>query len=359
MTPLPSTRRAVVLQDFGDASRLSIETLPLPSISDDELLVRVRATSVNPIDWKMRKALGAPRALWRRMLGKPMILGIDFSGEVAAKGARVAEFEVGDEVMGAAGFGGAYAEYVVVRPSEKRTVICRKPPDIPHEAAAAVPFAGLVAYSGLVTLGQLKAPARESRIMIIGASGGVGHLAVQIARRGLGVRFIVGICSAKNADFVRECGAHDVVAYDETPISYIADERPAWFSSFDLIFDATGADAYWTEVADKLLAPGGRFVTAALPSFKPGKVGEDVGLLDGLALVVRLLVRHLGSRYRLVPGLIAGLPGSVGLPALVGWLRDGKLRPHVSASYDLEQMAEAHALSEMGRAVGKIAVRVA
>jgi NADPH:quinone reductase-like Zn-dependent oxidoreductase len=142
----------------------------------------------------------------------------------------------------------------------------------------------------------------NSRVLIIGASGGVGHLAVQIAKRAMGAAFVVGVCSSRNEEFVRECGANDVVAYDRTSIESIASEHPDWQGSFDLIFDAVGLDNAWTVLAPQLLSESGRFVAAATPQLADGLAGEDVGVVGGLATLVRFTLRRMGGRYRFLTG---------------------------------------------------------
>jgi NADPH-dependent curcumin reductase CurA len=111
----PAGRRAAVLSDFGEPDNLSIRELPTPTLRSDEMLVRVKATSVNPFEWKMRRGLGLPKPVWRLLIGRPMILGIDFSGTVVAVGSDVIGYQIGDDVMGAFRLWGADAEYVVVR----------------------------------------------------------------------------------------------------------------------------------------------------------------------------------------------------------------------------------------------------
>src|SRR6266852_3881006 len=106
----PSSRRAVVLSDFGEAHNLSVREVPTPALRSDEMLVRVKATSVNPIEWKMRRGLGLPKAVWRLLIGRPMILGIDFSGTVVAVGSDATDYQIGDDVMGAFRLWGADAE---------------------------------------------------------------------------------------------------------------------------------------------------------------------------------------------------------------------------------------------------------
>jgi NADPH:quinone reductase-like Zn-dependent oxidoreductase len=369
MSAIPATCHAVVLSGFGDASRLLFREIATPAIGrPDELLVRVHATGVNPIEWKMREGLGPVRFLGRffgrRLLGDPMILGFDFSGVVAAAGPSAAGFRVGDEVFGMMPLGGAYSQYLVVRPSNRRTAIAHKPKGIPHERAGVVPFAAVVAYAGLVTYGRLgrgrgNHVARPGpRVLIVGASGGVGHLAVQMAKRGLGASLVVGVCSSRNSAFARRCGADEVIEHDRVGVAEIGPLHPEWHRSFDLLFDTIGVDAYYTLLAPQLLKRGGLFVTAALPPSRPGKAGEDVGLREGFALVARLAWRQAGGRYFMIPGLMGGLPTKDGFRDVVRWLEEGRLSAEVWKTFDLEQIREAQAASQTGAAVGKIAVVV-
>ena len=132
-SPYPASRRAAVLSGFGEAHNFSVREVPTPAPRSDEMLVRVKATSVNPIEWKMRRGLGLPKAIWRLLLGRPMILGIDFSGTVVAAGPEVEAYRIGDDVMGAFRLWGADAEYVVVRPAGRHTVIAIKPSSISYK----------------------------------------------------------------------------------------------------------------------------------------------------------------------------------------------------------------------------------
>jgi NADPH:quinone reductase-like Zn-dependent oxidoreductase len=351
----PARRRAAVLSDFGEAHNFSVREVPTPALRSHEMLVRVKATSVNPIEWKMRRGLGLPKAIWRLLLGRPMILGIDFSGTVVAAGPEVEGYRVGDDVMGAFRFGGAASEYAVVRPGDRHTALARKPPSVSYAEAAAVPFAGLVALAGMTTHGGLTTKA-SSRVLIIGASGGVGHLAIQIAKRGMGAAFVVGVCSSKNEEFARKCGADDVVAYDRTSIESIPSHHPEWQGSFDLIFDAVGLDKAWTVLAPRLLSTDGRFVAAALPQLADGRAGEDVGVIGGLATFGRLALRQLRGRYRFIYGFLGDLPSQQGFPSLVQWIAEEKVAAKLAATYSLDQLADAHRASETGRTVGKISV---
>ena len=237
-----------------------------------------------------------------------MIFGIDFSGTVVATGPDVDGYRIGDDVMGAFRLWGADAEYVVVRPTDRRTAVALKPSAVSYAEAAAASFAGLIALAGMTTHGGL-ATKPNARVLVIGASGGVGHLAIQIAKRGLGAAFVVGVCSSKNEEFVRSCGADHVIAYDRTPIESIADQHPEWRGRFDLIFDAVGIDQAWTVLAPRLLSRNGRFVAAAVPQSADGKAGEDLGTIKGLATFVRFTLRRMGGRYRFIYGIVGNVFG--------------------------------------------------
>ncbi len=351
----PASRRAAVLSDFGEAHNFSVREVPTPPLRSDEILVRVRATSVNPIEWKMRRAFELPKTVWRLLLGRPIILGIDFSGTVVAAGPEAGGFRIGDDVMGALRLCGADAEYIVVRPGDRHTAVAHKPPSVSYAEAAAASFAGLVALAGMTTHGGLTTKA-NSRVLIIGASGGVGHLAIQIAKHCMGAAFVVGVCSSKNEKFARKCGADDVVAYDRTPIDSIARHHPQWQGSFDLIFDTVGLDQAWTVLAPLLLSTDGRFVGAALPQLADGRPGEDIGLIGALVTACRLKLRRMGGRYRFIYGFFGDLPSKQGFSSLVQWIAEGKVTATLAATYSLDQLADAHRASEMGRTVGKISV---
>jgi NADPH:quinone reductase-like Zn-dependent oxidoreductase len=353
----PPVRRAAVLSDFGEASNLSIRELPMPQFRSNEMLVRVKATSVNPIEWKMRRGLGLPRPIWRRLIGRPMILGIDFSGTVVAVGPEVKGYRIGDDVMGAFRLWGADAEYIVVRPASRHTAVTLKPPSVSYVEAGAVSFAGLLAFAGIFTHGGLTTKA-NARVLVIGASGGVGHLAVQIAKRGMGAALVVGVCSSKNEEFVRQCGADEVIAYDRTPLKDILSGHSEWQGRFDLIFDAVGLDNVWTDLAPRLLSKQGRFVAAATPQLPDGRAGEDVGVIEGVATLVRSALRRMGGRYRFINGMADdhNVFAERDYSSLVQWIAEGKVAAKLTMTYPLNQLADAHRASETGRTVGKISI---
>jgi NADPH:quinone reductase-like Zn-dependent oxidoreductase len=172
----------------------------------------------------------------------------------------------------------------------------------------------------------------------------------------MGAALVVGVCSSKNEEFVRRCGADDVVAYDRTPIETIAARYPEWRGRFDLIFDAVGLDTAWTVLAPQLLSRDGRFVAAAAPQSADGRAGEDVGIIGGLATLVRLTLRRMGGRYRFIYGIMGNIFCNRAFSSLVQWMAEEKVTAKLTATYSLDQLAEAHRASETGRTVGKISV---
>ena len=228
--PAPQARRsgqamnAVQYHCYGGPEVLKLEQVAKPVPGDDQLLVKVHAAAVNPLDWhymrgepyiiRMQSGFGAPNA--------PQ-MGVDFSGTVEAVGAKVTRFKPGDEVFG--GRNGAFAEYVVVR--ESRAVVL-KPTNVSHAQAAAVPIAGLTALQALRDQGGLKA---GQKVLINGASGGVGTYAVQIAKV-MGAE-VTGVCSTRNVELVKSLGADHVVDYKTT--DYTAGDQ-----KYDLIVDNIG-----------------------------------------------------------------------------------------------------------------------
>jgi NADPH:quinone reductase-like Zn-dependent oxidoreductase len=363
MQNVPSKCTAVVLSDFGDASKLNLSEISTPILHHpDEILVRVKATGVNPIEWKMREGMVGIRYVGRLLLGNPMILGLDFAGEVVATGKSITDFKTGDLVFGTVPFGGCYSQYLKVRPSNRQTAIAHKPKEFPVDKAGTTAFASLIAYAGLVTYGGLKVTGNKSakgksRVLIVGASGGVGHLAVQMAKHCLEASLVVGVCSSRNKDFAISCGADEVLEYDKIKSEEIVNQHPEWANSFDLIYDTIGQDNYFTRVGPQVLKrKTGRFVTAAPPPTTPGRPGEDAGFFDGLILASKIIWRSIFRKYSLITGLFGGLPTKDGFGNIVEWLDEGKLNTEIWKTFQLSEIRKAHEASETGRAVGKISV---
>lgn len=300
--------------------------LPTPEPKRGEVRVSVRAIGVNPVDWKMR-SLGPLRAA-ARVLGPPppVVVGVDFAGVVDAVGEGVSAFSPGDRVAGGTDFSrrqrGSYADTVVVRPDQ----ICRVPDAVELEVAGALPVGGVTARKALLEAGRLgRVPAAERRVLVLGASGGVGQLLVQLAK--LEGAFVAGVCSGKNAELVRSLGADEVLDYTAgDPLEQARTHAP-----FSVVVDCVGG--YSGAKARALLASGGRHVLVA---------GEDVNAL------MQVLVPPFSSR------LLLGKPTGAGLAPVLDVVARGELKVNIAHRLPLAEAERAHELSQTGRLTGKI-----
>jgi NADPH:quinone reductase-like Zn-dependent oxidoreductase len=311
--------KAVLYRRYGPPEVLECGEIPEPTITAGQILVKVRAVSVNPVDWKFRS--GKPRIPFLRL---PRIPGLDIAGEVVRVGKAVSRFKTRDAVFGLLSVfsGGGCAEYAAV--PEKNAAI--KPRNLTFEEAAAVPVAGLTALQALRDHGNIKS---SDRVLINGASGGVGSFAVQIAKR-FGAE-VTAVTSRKNMDFVKGLGADRV-------IDYTTEDFTKSDSSFDIIFDPVARRSF-TECKPRL-SPKGVYIST-LPS--PGTI---------LQIVIGSIVG--GKRARLV-NLRARASD---LELLTEWIEAGKIHPMIDRTFPLSHTAEAHALSETGHARGKIVIRI-
>lgn len=221
--------KAFVLDQYGSAEVLQLDDIDQPVPGADEVLVRVRATSVQPYDWHHMRGEPYIARLMPGTLGlrksKLSILGADMAGEVEAVGSAVTEFHPGDEVFAMLARGGGFAEYVCVREAE----LAPKPANLSYEEAAAVPMAANTALLGLRDVGRAQP---GQKVLVNGASGGVGTFAVQIARA-LGAE-VTGVCSAPNADLVRSIGADEVIDYTTQDFTRTGQR-------YDVLLDAAGS----------------------------------------------------------------------------------------------------------------------
>lgn len=312
--------KAAVLDEFGSVDVMQLRDVPKPAIGPGQLLVEVYATNVNPIDWKMREGQMAAR------YGSdfPMILGWDCSGVVSGVGEGVTDFAVGDEVFARSdvGTGRCYAEFAELN---TRTVVA-KPADLSHEEAGSMPLVGLTAINGLINCANLQS---GQRVLVIGASGGVGTLAVQIAKN-LGAH-VTGVCSAKNTDLVASLGADAVIDYNET--DPLQTDEP-----YDIVYDTVGVRTY-TDAKPALLESGTYLTLVPVPEiefFIPGQTQWEPG-----------------KGY-----FVAWTPTAADLQKLADWATAGKLRAVIDSEYTLDQIKEAHERSQTERCVGKIVIRV-
>ena len=307
--------KAVRIHSYGGADVLRYEDAPEPKIGDDDVLVRVVGSSVNPIDWKVRE--GYLREMIRHVL--PFTPGWDVSGVVHAVGRNASKFQVGDAVYGRPDVArdGTYAEFIAVRESE----LALKPRTISHIEAAALPLAGIAAWESLITVGKVAA---GQRVLVHAAAGGVGSLAVQIAKaRGA---YVVGTGSAGSRTLIESLHADEFVDYHSQQLQDIA-------GNMNLVFDTIGGatqEASWS-----LLASNGILVSITDPPSQE-------------------LARKLGVRA----AFVFIQPNAPVLEQMAQWVDGGVLRPVIGAEFALPDIRQAHALSEAGHAKGKIALYV-
>jgi len=322
--------QAVVFYNYGSPDILKLEEVAKPTPKDDEVLVKVHSASANPLDWHIMR--GSPfLARLEFGLRKPGInrLGADVAGRVEAVGKNVKDFKPGDEVFGDtfdSGLG-SFAEYVCV--PEKNLVL--KPAHISFEAAAAVPIAAITALQGL-RRGQIKP---GQKVLINGASGGVGHFGVQLAKA-----FdteVTAVCSGRNSEMVRSIGADHVLDYTKEDFTRTGQQ-------YDLIFDAVGNRS----VSDlkRALTPNGIAVIAGFTSLRNLFQHMIVG-----ALVSRIGTRKIGM-------MDTAKTTKEDLLFLSDLLATGKIVPVIDRCYPLKETAEAIRYLETSRARGKVMIGV-
>ncbi len=322
--------KAVVYQGFGTPDILRVQEIDKPVPGDGEVLIKVRAASVNPLDWKLMKG-GPPLARLLLGLGKPKIKrpGVDVAGVVEALGNNVAGFKPGDQVFGTCV--GAFAEYATSKSAPRvKSALVRKPPNVTFEQAAAVPVAGLTALQGLRDLGKIQ-PGQS--VLINGASGGVGTFAVQLAKS-FGA-YVTGVCSTANADLVRSLGADRVIDYTQQDFTN-AEER------YDLIFDCVGNRSL--SALRRALHSQGTLVWIGLP--------PDASLSRFPA---RLLGALLVSPFiRTRTAFFIAKVNQKDLTTLGELLSTGQLRPVIAKRFTLNEAPDALRYLETGHVRGKV-----
>ncbi len=311
--------KAITQQTFGGPEVLVVSEVDRPSPLPTEILVRVHAAGVNPVDWKTRAGSGMAGVLGE----PPFILGWDVSGVVEEVGFGVTTVKPGDEVYGMPWFpraASAYAEYVTA-PSRQFAL---KPTSISHVEAAALPLAVLTAWQALVDTANVQA---GQRVLVHAAAGGVGHLAVQIAKaRGA---HVIGTAGEGKHEFLKSIGADEVVDYRTTRFEDVV-------SDVDVVIDLVGGDNAIRSVGT--LKPGGLLV--AIPS----------GLQDGVAEAAGK------AGVRSTPFLVE--PDGAALTEIAALVDAGKIRVAIEAALPLADAGKAHELGETGRSTGKIVLSV-
>jgi NADPH:quinone reductase-like Zn-dependent oxidoreductase len=312
--------KAAVIREFGPPYVFHIEDMPTPEIKEDQVLVKVHASSVNPIDWKTRKGN------LRFILGSafPIILGYDVSGEVMEIGKRVKKFKKGDLVYSRLDrkFGGAYAEYAV----GSESTFALKPEKLSHEEAASIPLAALTALQGLRDLGKMK---EGDKVLLIGAASGVGHFAVQIVNILGGESWAVS--SLRHQKLVEILKPAHFIDYTRENYKQI-DEQ------FDIVFDIVGTETFLT--CRHLLKSKGTYITT-LPRPK---------------ILIHRAITMFVTQKKVKTFLMK--PYGADLELLNSWIEEGKFHAHIDRVFPLEKIADAHQYSEEGHAEGKIVIKI-
>jgi NADPH:quinone reductase-like Zn-dependent oxidoreductase len=320
--------KAIRYHRYGGPEVLELQDVDMPAIGDDDVLIRVRAASVNPQDWHYMR--GTPHLL-RGTAGlsrpKRSTLGTDLAGQVEAVGRNVTRFQPGDEVFGYTW--GAFAEYVAVR---QDATVMEKPANLTFEQAAAVPVGGFTALQALCDKGRIR---QGQTVLVNGAAGGVGTFTVQIAKA-FGAN-VTGVCSTRNVEMVRSIGADQIVDYTREDFT-----TPG--QSYDLMVDIAG-NRTLSEMR-RVLAPKATVVGVGGPD-----KGNWIGPLRSMA---RLLVRSLFVSQTMVPMLTRESKDD--LRVLYDLLESGKVTPVIDRTHPFSELPEAIRYLETGHARGKVIV---
>lgn len=308
--------KAIRMHDFGGPEVLTLENVNKPVPTADEVLVKVVAAGVNPIDWKIRKGLRKDKF----PVSLPLTPGWDVSGTIEEAGGNVDYFKRGDKVYGRPDVtkDGAYAEYLVAKPEQ----LYFKPETINHIEAASVPLAGLTAWQGLFEYGQLQA---NQRVLIHAGSGGVGSWAIQFAK--WAGAYVITTTSSKNASMVKQLGADEVIDYRKDCF----EER---VKDIHLVLDTIGGDTQFRSL--QVIRPAGRLVTTLAADYEKEAKSKNISLVSFVTETRPTDLKAIGEI-----------------------IDAGQVKPVISRIFSLTDAAEAQKLSESGHARGKIILSVA
>ena len=312
--------KAIILKQFGGIENLSITESPVPIATEDEVLVKIKSISINPVDVKTRAGKGVSAVLKN---DNPIILGWDLSGTIETVGDKVRNFKTGDEVFAMVRFpqsGKVYAEYAAVPAAQ----LALKPADVTHEEAAAACLAALTAWQSLTINYELKS---GEKVLIHAASGGVGHYAVQMAKY-LGA-YVIGTSSAVNKDFVLSLGADEHIDYKAKPFESVV-------KNIDFVLDTIG----------------GEYIDRSLKTIKKG--GTIISIVSGLNEHVKEKAEAIG-----IQGFSTRVkPDGTNMQEIADLLERRILVSHLQKIFPFDQMADAHLQIESGRTVGKVSLTV-
>ena len=320
--------KAVVYRRHGPVDVLQIEEIETPVPADEEVLIRIRAASVNPLDWRLM--IGKPaiiRLVFMRRKKKFKRPGVDFAGTIEAVGGAVTQFKPGDAVYGSCR--GAFAEYAIA----PQSAVAMKPANMTFEQAAAVPMTGYTALQALRDTGRLRS---GQKVLINGAAGGIGSIAVQIAKS-FGAE-VTGVCSPKSVDMVRSIGADRVIDYTRDDFTRSGDQ-------YDLIIDIVGNRSL--SAFRRALKPHGVYVAVGGPQ------GSWVAFL-GRLLAIPIRSRLSSRKLR----IMMAKRSQEDLNLLRELMEAGKVTPVIDRRYQLGEIRDAFRYMQEGHARGKVVVAV-
>lgn len=302
--------KALLVREWGGFDAGVIEEVERPEVCPGEILIRVRATSINPVDWKIREGY------LQEFVPLPVMLGSDVAGDIEAIGEGVEGWEVGTPVYGLKGLrGGAYANYTNILPHE----IAKKPASLSYTEAATVPHAALTAWFALFNIARLQA---GQRVLIHAAAGGVGHFAVQMAK--LKGAYVIGTASPRHESFLKQLGIDEIVDYTSIQFEDVVKD-------VDVVLDSVGFDT--TARSMPLLKPGGHLLCIVTPpDFEEAAK------------------RQIEAHY------VSGQPSTQILTEIADLIDAGKIKPTIQQTFSFEQINDALQMSKSLHVQGKLAV---
>lgn len=314
--------KAIITTAYGEPDVLKYEEIDEPRIKPNEILVAVKYTCINPLDWKIRK--GNMKIISGRKA--PKVLGTDYSGVVYAVGSSVREYRKGDKVFGLVKFSGrkdgTYAEFLRVTKEE----ICKKPKSISFEQAAALPMIAVTAYQALIVGTKLKS---GQNVYITGCTGGVGSIAVQIAKAFHCT--VTGVCSTNNTKLAKKLGVDEILDYKKDDL---LNEK----AKYDIIFDASGTMSY--SQSKSLLKPKGTYITT------------------NVTMGAMMFGSFLNNFRSQKANLVMAKPDQKNMDKIKDLIEAGKIKATIAKVFPLNKIVDAHEMSQKGGYSGKIVIKV-
>jgi len=330
--------KAMIIDSYGQVP-MRLENMPMPEIGDNEVLAEIHAASINPIDFKIRD--GKVKLLVKYNM--PLILGNDFSGVVAKVGAKVTRFKVGDEIYGRPRKSkiGTFAEYIAIHEDD----IAFKPKNLSFEEAASIPLVGLTAYQALTDILQLQ---KGQKIFIQAGAGGVGTFAIQLAK--LMGATVATTASEAGANLVTSLGADEIIYYKSEKFEEI-------LKNYDAVFDTLGGKTL--EKSFKVLKSGGKIVSVSgLPNARFGRENGFGFFKTLLFAIASNKLTKLEKKHKVHYSFLFMKPSGEQLRLIANYIETGNIKPIIDRVFPFEDAQKALEYAELGRAKGKIIVKI-